>query len=243
MFQSSRKSFVAVGLLAVCWMAAMPALAQKSAPAPQALPVNVENTPSVNVANTANVSVTNTPSVNVANTPAVTLESGASVAVTSPLDGQGNPTPIATLEAVQIYGGNCTFAFNNSNAGNCFFPTVPQGKQLIVQEFDALGSVDSGNRPLTVSLFNTITSGNWFPYAFETSYGGLDYLVTHQETRVYVEGGEAPGCSAELGMPSVGGGYNCDISGFLVDMPTGQQPITAQHQKARLPQMSHSPSR
>src|ERR1700683_5203035 len=69
--------------------------------------VNVANTPSVSVTNTPNVTITNTPSVNDANTPNVTLEAAASVAVTSPLDGEGNPTPLAVLDAVQPYEDSC----------------------------------------------------------------------------------------------------------------------------------------
>ena len=82
------------------------------------------------VAGTVNVG--NTPNVNVANTPTVTLSSGGSVAVTNPPDNQGNPTPLATLEAVQIYGSHCVVSFDGSDSGACTFTSVPYGKQLVV---------------------------------------------------------------------------------------------------------------
>jgi hypothetical protein len=64
-------------------------------------------------------SISNTPSVNVANTPTVTLEAGASVNVSSPLDGEGNPTPLVVLDAVQPYEDSCLILFSGSQFGNC----------------------------------------------------------------------------------------------------------------------------
>ena len=229
---------LAFSLLGVCVLVAIPVVAQKPS-VPQALPVNVENTPTVNVANTASVNVantpsvnvTNTPSVNVANTPSVTLESGASVAVTSPLDGSGNPTPIATLEAVQLYGSYCRLFFNGNSYAQCDFTTIPQGKELVVQEFDADGFVETGNRPVFVALDNTITSGNFIPYTFEVNTNGADYLVAHQETRVYVGMGQSPLCVVQLPASS-NGNFICDISGFLVDVPLGDRRIMVQQQKS-----------
>ena len=224
MFQNPSKLPVAAGLLAVCWLVAMPAAAQQPS-APQALPVNVENTASVIVTNT----------------PTVTLSAGASVSVNNPSDGQGNPTPLATLEAVQLYGSTCNMQFNGGDGGFCEFIAVPQGKQLVVQEFDAEGEVEAGNRPYDVRLDNTITSGNYFPYTFLVNSGGLDFLATHQETRLYVSSGESPACAVQLPANS-NGSYNCEISGFLVDVPLGQQSITVQHKKPRL-FLNHPPAR
>lgn len=242
--------FVTVCVLAVSTLAAIPAMAQKPG-APQPLPVTVQNTPSVNVANipsvnvsntpnvtvtnTPSVSVTNTPSVNVANTPSVTLESGASVAVTSPLDGQGNPTPIATLEAVQLYGSACGISFDAGGNGSCAFTTVPQGEELVVQEFDAFGLMSTGDEGL-LSLENTIAGSNYFPYTVELRADGIDTLATHQETRVYVAQGNTPICYVEL-FQTGNAQYACDISGFLVDVPSGQQPTTVQQQKPQLQEL------
>src|SRR5581483_11368559 len=100
-----------VSALAACSLIAVPAFGQAGTKQPaSAMPVQsvqVVNTPNVNVANTPSVSVTNTPSVDIANTPSVNLASGASVSVTSPLDSQGNPTPLAVLEAFQPYEDQC----------------------------------------------------------------------------------------------------------------------------------------
>jgi len=211
-------------------------------PVPTAAQGTTTVTGTVNVGNTPSVSVTNTPNVNIANTPNVTLSSGASVAVTSPLDGQGNPTPIATLEAVQVYGSSCVVRFNGSDYGTCSFTAVPQGQQLVIQEFDASGFVETGNRPLNVEIQNTITGGNYFPYTFLVTTGGADSLATHQETRVYVSQSVSPVCAISLPQYS-NGGYVCDISGFLVDASMSQQGITVQHQKPRLALPNRAPAR
>ncbi len=204
--------------------------------------VKVTNTPNVSVTNTPNVNVANTPSVNVANTPTVTFSSGASVNVTNPPDSQGNPTPLATLEAVQVYGSSCSFAFASSTTGSCEFTAVPQGKQLVVQEFDAEGELEPGNRPTTILLFNTITGSNFFAYTLMASGNGYDYLVTDdKEMRAYVAEGEVPECGVAVVENSTGD-YYCNISGYLVDVPSGSQPITVQHpQSPRM--LRHLPAR
>ena len=221
MSQNARKSSFAVCLLAVGALVAIPAVAQKS-PVPQPIPVNVENTPNVNVANTPSVSVTNTPSVNVsntpnvnvANTPTVTLSSGASVAVTSPPDGQGNPTPLATLEAVQIYAATCSIFFEGGVVGDCDFPAVSEGKELVVQEFDAFGDLEGGNLPYYITLQNTLALINYFTYMVTASGAGYTITTTHQETRLYVIQG-TPLCRVGV-LNSSNGVYTCNISGFLV---------------------------
>ena len=86
--------------IATCTLASVPLFGQGVIQ-----PVQVTNTPNVSVVNNPSVSVSNTPSVNVANTPTVTLEAGASVNVSTPLDGQGNPTPLAVLDAVPALRG------------------------------------------------------------------------------------------------------------------------------------------
>jgi hypothetical protein len=185
------------------------------------------------VAGTVNVG--NTPDVNVANTPTVTLSSGSSIAVTNPPDSQGNPAPLATLEAIEVYGSHCAFSFGSSDSGSCAFLPIPHGKQLVVQEFDAFGRVETGNRPFEIALAGTITVGNYFPYTFMVNTGGFDFLNTHQETRVYVVQGTTPQCF--VAVPAVSQGfYGCNISGFLVDVPLGGQGITAQD-STPLPQM------
>jgi hypothetical protein len=205
---------------------------QPGQPVPQSLPVTVQNTPNVNVVNTPSVSVTNTPSVSVTNTPSVTLEAGASVAVTNLPDSQGNPTPVATLEAVQPYASECDIFFSGSFEGGCNFTALPEGKQLVVQEFDAEGFIPAGNRPTDVELVYTMAGANFFPSTFMVSVGGFDFLASHQETRLYVAQGMTPQCYVELAQNSSVGGYICNISGFLVDVPSGQQPITVQHAKS-----------
>src|SRR5271169_3056172 len=117
MTQNAWKCVIAVSLFSACTLASVPLLGQNPSSVVQPVQVvntpnvNVANTPSVNVTNTPNVSVANTPSVNVANNPTVTLEAGASVNVNNPIDGEGNPTPLAVLEAVQQYQDRCTIIF------------------------------------------------------------------------------------------------------------------------------------
>lgn len=180
------------------------------------------------VAGTVNVG--NTASVNVANTPTVTLSSGAGVTVSNPPDSQGNPTPLATLEAVQIYGSSCSISFGGNDSAGCSFLPIPHGKELVIQEFDAFGRVETGNRPFELAVAQTLTVGNYFPYTFMVNTNGFDFLATHQETRLYVLQGTRPGCFVALVAASQGI-YNCNITGFLVDVPLADQPITAQDPK------------
>jgi hypothetical protein len=208
----------AMSLLSLSALASLPAAAQKSPGAPQSLPVNVENTPSVNVANT----------------PTVTLSSSTSLPVTNPPDNQGNPTPLATLEAVQEYASGCEFDFNGNDIGDCAFSQVPEGKQLVIQEFDASGVVETGNRPWVEELYNTIGVQNYFTYTFLVNSGG-DNLATHQETRLYVAQQENAFCIVGVPQPS-NGSFSCNISGFLVDVPDGPAPP---HQKPNLALLKH----
>jgi len=180
--------------------------------------VNVGNTPSVNVANIPSVSVANTPSVVVTNSPTVTLAGGASVAVTSQLDGQGNPTPLAALEAIQPYEDMCTAFFSGTIHGACNFQTVPSGKRLVIQEFDAGGLIETGLRPLQV-LLQPVSSPHYFPATFMGTQSGYDSYATHQDTRLYVQSTLAPSCLVYLTGPSSNGAYVCLLSGFLVDVP------------------------
>lgn len=247
--QNVRKSSFAVCLVAVGALVAIPAVAQKS-PVPQPIPVNVENTPNVNVANTPSVSVTNTPnvsvantpsvtvsntpSVNIANTPSVNLATGATVAVTSPLDGSGNPAPVAVFDAFQPYDASCIVSFNGNNMGSCdFLPAVPTGKLLVIQEFDAIGLVETGNRPQSI-----IAADHYFAYTFMGNYSGIDDLATHQETRLYwvVNPDGALQCLPTLQTAS-NGVFECDVSGYLVDASLLPPGIPSHHPKLPLSQL------
>lgn len=242
------KWMFAVSLLATCGVSYLPVFGQKQTP--QNLPVVVTNgtgqpvptaaqgtttvAGTVNVGNTPNVNVANTPNVTISGTPTVSLAPGGSTNVTNPLDGQGNPTPLATVEAVQLYGSSCSISFNGGGGALCYFTAVPQGKQLVVQEFDAGGDVEAGNGPIALGLLNTITGSNYFPYTLTNNYFGFEYLATHQETRVYVLGGTTPACSVTLPGNS-NGQYFCNISGFLVDVPVGSSPIVAPPAQNKFP--------
>ncbi len=195
--------------------------------------VSVTNTPNVNVTNTPNVSITNTPNVNVANTPSVTLESGASVAVTSPPDGQGNPTPIAVLDAFQPYEDACTISFNGLQSGTCQFHTIPAGKQLVVQEFDAFGQIETGLKPYFV-LLTARSVYHYFPATFMNSAYGIDTFVTNAETRLYAPPNYAPYCTVILTADS-SQYYNCQLSGFLVDVPLESSGLESPTQHRPLP--------
>ena len=231
MSKNAKNCAVAICLFAVCTVMSISLVAQ-SVTQPvrvvngtgQPVPTAAQGT--TTVAGTVNVG--NTPDVNVANTPTVTLSSGSSIAVTNPPDGQGNPTPLATLEAVDIYGAHCALSFGGSDSGSCKFTPVPYGKQLVVQEFDAFGRVEPGNRPYEIAIAGTVTAGNYFPYTFMVNTQGFDFLNTHQETRVYVLQGTTPQCFVAVPVASQGL-YSCNISGFLVDVPLSARGITVQN--------------
>jgi len=194
--------------------------------------VSVSNTPNVSVTNTPNVSIANTPSVNVANTPTVTLEAGASVNVTSPLDGEGNPTPLAVLDAIQPYEDYCNIAFSGDPVSVCLFQTIPSGKRLVVLEFDASGQIETGLKPVIVELATPVE--HFFTATFMGTSGGIDFFATHQETRQYVAPGEIPVCAVSLTGNS-SQAYFCNLSGFLVDVPLGSSSASAPSQRRRVP--------
>jgi hypothetical protein len=231
--KNARKHAIGVCVIAVCILMSVSLFAQAVIQPVKVVngtgqPVPTAAQGTTTVAGTVNVG--NAPNVNVANTPTVTLSSGASVNVTNPPDSQGNPTPLATLEAVQVYGAHCAVSFGGNDSGSCAFTPIPFGKQLVVQEFDAFGRVETGNRPFELALARTITVGNYFTYSFMVNADGFDFLATHQETRLYVLQGSTPQCFVALPANSQGI-YSCNISGFLVDVPLGEQPITAQDPK------------
>ena len=90
--------------------------------------------------------------------------------------------------------------------------------------------METGNRPYELAVAGTVTVGNYFPYTFMVNANGFDFLTTHQETRLYVLQGTTPQCFVALPATSQGI-YGCDISGFLVDVPLAEQPITDQDPK------------
>ena len=242
--QKVQKWMIAASVLAALALASVPGLAQVKPvlvvngtrqPVPTAAQGTTAVAGTVSVGNTPNVNVTNTPSVSVTNTPTVSLASGASVNVVNPLDGQNNPTPLAVLEATQPYDDSCFFNFSGISLGYCSFAAIPEGKQLVIQEFDAEGYVEVGNRPYAIELGSTL-NGNYhhFPDTFMGSAFGFDYLATHQETRLYVPSGLAPQCTVHLPQDS-NGSYGCNYSGFLVDVSQADQGTTIRHQPSRLP--------
>ena len=247
MTQNVWKCVIAVSLFSACTLASVPLFGQGGVTQPVQVvntpnvnvvnspSVSVTNTPSVSVTNTPNVSVTNTPSVNVANTPAVTLEAGASVNVTSPLDGEGNPTPLAVLDAVQPYEDECVIFFSGSDLANCNFQTIPSGKRLVIQEFDATGVLETGLQVQFIDLNPSSAVGHWFPATHMASSGGYDYFATHQETRLYSSSGATPSCGVGITTDSQTGNYICDLSGFLVDVPAGSSSAVAPTRPHRIP--------
>lgn len=223
MTQNAWKCVIAVSLFSACMLASVPLLGQS--PSSVVQPVQVVNTPNVNVANT--------PSVNVANTPTVTLEAGASVNVTNPLDGEGNPSPLAVLDAVQPYEDQCQVTFSGSPSGACVFQTIPSGKRLVIQEFDAIANIETGLKPLAVGIIPS-TIPHYFTATFMGGSGGIDNFVTHQETRLYVPATGAPECIVAL-TSSSNEFYLCELSGFLVDVPLGSSSAVAPGQPHRVP--------
>jgi hypothetical protein len=181
--------------------------------------VNLSSGAIVNIGNTPNVNVSNTPSVNVANTPTVSLAGGTSVSVTNPLDGQNNPGPLATLEAVQPYDDQCQMSFAGTFYGQCNFRALPAGKRLVIQEFDAVGQLQTSSKPIYISLLTTGINYHSFTATFMGTGFGYDNFVTHQETRLYSGPNATPLCSVAITPASNPGYYTCLLSGFLVDVP------------------------
>jgi len=128
----------------------------------------------------------------------------------------GDGAPVPTLEATQPYEDSCIIYFEG-DSGSCNFKTVPPHKRLVVQEFDNYLNVEPGLQPDYVALATLIS------HAFTAtlmSYNSYAYTyATHQETRLYVSGGTTPICGIELTQSSYLGVDQCDISGFLVDVP------------------------
>ena len=221
-------------LFIICALVGFPARAQR---VQQVQVINGAGNPvptaaqgTTNVAGTVNVG--NTPSVNVANNPAVTLAPGAVVGVNSPPDGQGNPTALAVTDAYQPYEDDCSFYFSGTDIGSCEFRAIPSGKQLVVQEFDAEGYVETGLRPLSIALDPPSGVVHYFPGLFMGNDGSYDYYATHQETRLYMmPNGFVPGCFVTLTGNSTNGFYICTYSGYLLDQVThdGASPA-GQHQ-------------
>jgi hypothetical protein len=219
------KWMIVLSLFATFTLVAIPAIAQgKPTPPTQSVvvvngagqPVPTAAQGTTNVAGTVNIG--NAPSVNVANTPTVSLAGGASVNVTNPLDGQSNPTPLAVLDAIQPYDDFCRIDFSGGSGSACNLQTIPSGKRLVIQEFDAYGELEGGLKPISIKLLPGQLY-HFFTATFMGSSGGADYFATHQETRLYVPSNTTPGCGVTLSSTSSFSRYYCQLSGFLVDVP------------------------
>jgi hypothetical protein len=243
MTQNAWKCVIAVSLFSAYTLAAVPLFGQALTQPVQVVNtpnVNVVNTPSVSVSNTPNVSVSNTPSVNVANTPTVTLEAGASVNVTSPLDGSGNPSPIAVLDAFQPYEDYCEIRLNGAQMGTCNFDPVPSGKRLLIQEVDFFEELDPGLAPAITSVVTNPTTAHYFNMVLQGLGSGVNFFAAHQETRLYVGAGGQAQCYIEATGVAEEGFIACIYSGFLVDVPVGSDGKVingGQHQRPSIPPM------
>ena len=180
--------------------------------------VSIGNTPSVNVANNASVTVSNTPTV--------TLAPGAGVMVANPLDAQNNPAPLATLEALQPYEDFCTVVMSGVSGGLCSFQPLPARKRLVVEEFDGLGLIDPGLKPLYIGFCpatGCLTTIHYLPAVLmgriNDQLNPVDFYVTSQPTRFYVGANQTPGCVVNLSDTPQASSYTCQIFGFLVDVP------------------------
>jgi len=243
MFRQS-KWMNAIGLLAVLTLASGVGVAQQNNSGPPSLPalnVTVVNTPThpvpmapqgttnvagtVNVGNTPNVNIANSPSVSIAGTPTVVLAPGGITGVTNTPDGQHLPAPLAISEAMQPYQDTCTLPFSGNGRGFCSLQTIPQGKRLVVEEFDAASGLppfglEAGCKPTGIVL--TVTADgtpHYFPATFmgNDPSANRDYFATHQNTRLYGSPGVAPQCTVVLSCFS-NASYSCQISGFLEDI-------------------------
>src|SRR6516164_4813188 len=125
------KWIFAVSIFAALALSTLPAVGQKvpppAMPPQNVVVVNTSGQPvptaaqgtttvsgTVNVGNTPNVNVANTPSVNVANTPSVSITGTANV--TTPLDNQFNPVPLAVSEEYHPFEDTYTITFAGNGA-------------------------------------------------------------------------------------------------------------------------------
>jgi len=175
--------------------------------------------PTVTVANTPSVTVANTPSVSISGTPTVTLAPGGSTNVTNPLDDSHNAIPLAMTEGAQFLAETCTLDFSGAESGACQFAEVPPGKMLVVQEVDAMITIDTGMNPEWVA-FNDGTVGHYLPATYmSTVSNAVDTYATHQATHMYVGFSNSPQCGLAAPHLVQVGELRCQISGFLIDHP------------------------
>lgn len=153
--------------------------------------------------------------------PAGTPMSGT-VNVSNPLDANGNPIPLVTLDAFQPYEDQCGSGFAGRNAGFCSFHAVPAGKRLVIQEVDATVSVEAG---LSLTNIEVIPNGTGeIAHEFTATFMGTDVggspsrFSTHQETRLYARQNATPVCAVRLTGNSNIGAFGIQLSGFLVDV-------------------------
>jgi hypothetical protein len=197
-----------------------------AAPGPQPVNIAQVSVPSVPVSGT--VAVNNFPTtqpvsgtVNIGNFPNpqnVTLAAGSSVNVSNPLDTSNNPTPLATLDASQPFEYTCTATSTSGTASALcnFGGTV--GKRLVIQEVDVQVQLSPGFKPISVQVTPS-TVNHFFTTTFMGSNGTTDAYATHQETRLYAGTNNNPSCFVVLSGNSAFVELQCQISGFLVDVP------------------------
>jgi hypothetical protein len=144
------------------------------------------------------------------------------VPTTNPLNFSNQKVPLLTSEALEPYEDSCSFDFNGQGGGFCTFRTIPDGKRLVIEEFDAATGfpprgLENGCKPLTVTLNVSGQTDHFFPATHMATDpdSGLEYYVTHQQTRLYQPELEVPQCNVTLTCFSHKS-YRCQISGFLV---------------------------
>jgi hypothetical protein len=121
------------------------------------------------------------------------------------------------LDAIQTYEDSCIISsFNGGASGSCPFKPIPSGKRLVIQEFDAYGYIDTGSKPIVLTLSTPAVAHSFTP-TFLGNYLGADFYNTHQETRLYVAPSQTPTCGVSLSGTS-SSEYHCALSGFFVDV-------------------------
>ncbi len=186
--------------------------------------VNVGNTPSVSVTNTPSVNVANTPSVNVTNTSIpVTFPTGATVGVTNPTDQSGNPIPLAVSEAAQQPTGGSNIDWNPNPYCSATVGSVPEGKQLVIQEVD--GDAQTPCPAILTSVMVMTDSGphliSWVSNGSFNTGVGEDYAYAwHQPTTLYITGPASVNFQAFAATFGVPCQACCTFawSGYLIDV-------------------------
>ena len=229
---------IVVGLAGVVVIALVLELAAPNAVHAVAnLLVTVTNTPNVNVVNTPSVNVASLPAVQFSGTPSVNANiTNGSVPVTlsgnvpiaNPVDNSNNPIPVFVRDADngarQPFTAQCNASLPS---GVCQIATVPAGKELVIEMFNMIIGMVSGDRPWGTELRGKANAVGYFlsyPLSFDGhdsgTYPALDnWVVAQPLTRAYADPNTTVTCEVDVNLGEAVTEPTCVISGYLVNLP------------------------